>query len=94
MDTSPSLATKPDSVAATGLQSPNPRGAKIGAKKPPIAAIREYSASTNPKVPLCTPKDAKNHITAQQRKRIVPAFLMNAQTRSHTCMRRVFTAGR
>lgn len=51
VDTRPSFATKPDRVAATGRQSPKPRGIKMGAMKPAMAAIREFSGSTRPNAP-------------------------------------------
>ena len=83
--TMPSFATKPEREDATACQLPKPSGAKIGARKVPMIARKEASiSSTMPKAPFSTPNVARNHITIQQRNRIVPAFFKKLHTRSHT----------
>ena len=84
VDTIPSFATKPDREDATACHVPNPSGLKMNAIAPPITASSESSASTRPKFPPAKPKLPRNHITAQQRNRMVPAFFRNAHTLSHT----------
>ena len=84
VDTIPSFATNPEREDATACHVPNPSGLKIQAIAPPIEARKHDSLSTIPNVPFWIPNVPRNHITAQQMKRIVPAFLRNAHTLSHT----------
>ena len=93
VETIPSFATKPERDDATACQVSNPSGAKITAIADPITASKLFSVSTSPNAPSWMPKLERNHITAQQRKRIVPAFLRNAHTLSHTCNSTPFTEG-
>ena len=89
-----SLAEKPEMEAATGCQLPKPRGAKIGAIRPPTIAIKLLAvSSTTPKEPFSIPKVDKTHITTQAKNRIVPAFLIKPQSRSQVCINTVFADG-
>ena len=86
-----SLATRPVTAATAARQSPQPRGAKMGAMTEPMEASMDSLSSTISRRKL---KVCRNQMRAQARKMTVPAFLMNARARSHMCRSRPLMVGR
>lgn len=85
VDTIASLAVNPVIDAATGYHSPKPRGIKIGAIIPPMAARRlSVLSSTIPKLPSINPNPSRNHMITQARNRMVPALIIKPFSLPHT----------
>ena len=71
-----SFAKKPDSVATTAFQFPNPNGAKTGEIILPICAKKEFSCETILTAPFKKPKFKRNQIKMLARNIMLPAFEM------------------
>ena len=72
--------------ATAACQLPQPRGLKIQASTPPMAARMEWSISSSDSmrnVPSTVPKYVVNQTKIVDSRMIVPAFLMKDQPRSH-----------
>ena len=75
-------------------QLPKPKGAKIGATKPPMAANKDLSiSSTMVKDPSTIPKALVNQMIMLERRMIVPARLMKDQPRSQVPRSTLTTVG-
>ena len=72
LDTTTSLADRPDISATAILQSPRPAGFRTGTRTRPIIAAKLLeTSSTNPDGPLFN----TNHRTMEARNMVVPALL-------------------
>ena len=81
-----SLATRPVMEATAACQLPQPRGLKIHASTPPMAARMEQPISSSEsirKLPSTKPKKLVNQTKMVDSRMMVPAFLMKLQPRSH-----------
>ena len=71
-------------MATLDCHVPKPRGANIGAIKPPITArIERFISSTIWNAPFTTPKDLRNQIRTLAARITVPARFIKLQPRSH-----------
>ena len=86
-----SFATSADTDATAPCQFPNPSGENIGAINSPNDFKILSSSSTNSSLKL---KCMRNHKIMQAAKIIVPAFIINPLTLSHTCMNTPFIEGK
>ena len=86
VDTTTSFATSPLIVATVEAQFPNPKGLNIGAIIYPIASRIEWLSSENSTNSNFVDIFCRNHITTVASNIIVPAFIINAFTLSHTVL--------